>query len=230
MSFVAKLLFEDREINLLDFTYSFRQNIDYNGKPNSKIRLMGLAVVIEATKDSDILEWMLNPDLAKQIKIRIEPRSMNGKGRTIEFIDAHCVDYFENFDAKNTSPMTINLQIASAGFKEGAAEYQEYWRTTYPSTAVVTESSNEEDNQPRIVEYYITDANNKRIEETGPGETIFLVIDTRNLIGEKLTINLDDQTVDFVYGNETLVNDTLKDYEIGKNLEKIELKVIEQQN
>ena len=113
--------------------------------------------------------------------------------------------------------------------KEGTAEFSEYWRETLPSSTPITES-NEEDNQPRIVEYYITDASNKRIEETIIGETIVLNVDTRNMIGEKMTIDLDDQTVDFKYDGEVLKNDTLTDYEISNDLEKIELEVIEQQD
>ncbi|WP_299600280.1 type VI secretion system tube protein TssD [uncultured Aquimarina sp.] len=229
MSFTAKLLFDDQEINILDFSYTFKQESDYNGNPSSKPQFAGLSVIIESTKDAELLEWMVDPFMSKQLKIRVEPRALNGKGRTLEFIDACCVDYAEQFTSDSENPMTINLNITSAGMKEGTAEFSEYWRVTYPNTAAV--SNNEEsDNQPRIVEYYITDTNNKRIEETVVGETILLNIDSRNLIGEKLTINLDDQTVDFKYNGEILFNDTLTDYEISSNLEKIELEVIKQQN
>ncbi|WP_299242229.1 type VI secretion system tube protein TssD [uncultured Aquimarina sp.] len=229
MSFTSKLLFDDKEINILDFSYTFRQESDYNGKPSSKPQFAGLSVVIESTKDSDLLEWMINPLLAKQLQIRIEPRALNGKGRTLNFIDAHCVDYAELFNNESAHPMTLSLSITSAGVQEGATEFSEYWRVTYPNSAPITESS-APDNEPRVVEYYITDTNNRRIEETIAGETILLNIDSRNLIGEKLTINLDDQTVDFKYNGEILANDTLSDYEITSNLEKIELEVIKQQN
>lgn len=229
MSFTAKLLFDDQEINILDFSYTILQDKDYNGMPSAKPQLLGLSMVIESIKDSELLEWMLTPFMTKQLKIQIAQRALNGKGRTLEFIDACCVDYIEQFTSTSENPMTINLKITSAGMKEGATEFSEYWRVTYPNTATV--SNNEEsDNQPRIVEYYITDTNNRRIEETVIGETILLNIDSRNLIGEKLTINLDDQTVDFKYNGEILANDTLTNYEISSNLEKIELEVIKQQN
>lgn len=229
MSFTAKLLFDDQEINILDFSYTILQDKDYNGMPSAKPQLLGLSIVIESTKDSELLEWMITPFMTKQLKIQIAPRALNGKGRTLEFIDACCVDYIEQFTSTSENPMTINLKITSAGMKEGTTEFSEYWRVTYPNTTTI--SNNEEsDNQPRIVEYYITDTNNRRIEETVVGETILLNIDSRNLIGEKLTINLDDQTVDFKYNGEILVNDTLTDYEISSNHEKIELEVIKQQN
>ncbi|AXT56221.1 hypothetical protein D1815_10815 [Aquimarina sp. AD1] len=229
MSFTAKLLFDDKEINILDFSYTFSQESDYNGNPSSKPQFLGLSLIIEATKDADLLEWMTDPFMSKQLKIRLEPRALNGKGRTLNFIDACCVNYVEQFTSDSENPMTINLNITSAGMKEGTAEFSEYWRVTYPNTAPVADSETS-DNEPRIVEYYITDTNNKRIEETIVGENILLNIDSRNLIGEKLTINLDNQTVDFKYNGDILVNDTLTDYEIGSNLEKIELEVIKQQN
>ena len=108
MSFTAKLIFEDREINILNFSYTFRQNVDYNGKPSAKPRLAGLSMIIESTKDNDLLSWMYDPLLRKQLKIHIEPRSLNGKGRTIEFIDACCVEYLEKFNDNDTKPMTIS--------------------------------------------------------------------------------------------------------------------------
>lgn len=172
---------------------------------------------------------MVDPLMSKQLKIRIAPRALNGKGRTLEFIDACCVDYTEQFTSTSENPMTINLKITSAGMKEGTAEFSEYWRVTYPNTAPVAKSE-ASDNEPRVVEYYITDTNNRRIEETVIGETILLNIVSRNLIGEKLTINLEDQTVDFKYIGEILANDTLSNYEISSNHEKIELEVIKQQN
>ena len=40
MSFTVKLIFDDQEINILNFSYTFRQESDYNGNPSSKPRLI----------------------------------------------------------------------------------------------------------------------------------------------------------------------------------------------
>ncbi len=46
------------------------------------------------------------------------------------------------------------------------------------------------------------------------------------MIGELMTISLNDPTADFMYMGQVLENDTLKDLSITKNMEKIELEVV----
>jgi len=86
-----------------------------------------------------------------------------------------------------------------------------------------------EDNQGILIDFYITDYDDElRIYETTPGEKVWLNIRTRNLIGELATITLDEQEVAFKYQNKLLLNNTLTDYSITKNHEKIELDVVKQ--
>lgn len=61
------------------------------------------------------------------------------------------------------------------------------------------------------------------------GDTIILVLSSRNLVGKKINIDLNDKDADFEYKGTKLVNDKLNDYLVNNNTEKIELTVIEQQ-
>ncbi len=49
------------------------------------------------------------------------------------------------------------------------------------------------------------------------------------MIGEKVSIKLSSQTIDFKYKGKILVNDTLNNSKIGSNHEKIELEAIMQE-
>lgn len=227
MSIQAFLYVDDKKLNVLESSYSFKQESDYNGKPSSKPRFVGLHLVIESTKDDELIEWMINPNMSKQLKLQYIPRILGTKTRAVDFIDAHCIEYPEHFNSDGTNPMTTSLNITSAGVKEGTTEFSEYWRTTFPNITPITEKE-EETLEPKVIDYYITNLNNKRIQNVKPDDKILLNVHTKNMIDKLFTINLDNPNVDFKYNGEILTNDTLKDYLIEKNLEKIELEVIKQ--
>ena len=83
--------------------------------------------------------------------------------------------------------------------------------------------------EPTVKDYFITDKDGNRIEETRIGETITLNINTQDMIGESMTISLNDPTADFMYNGMLLENDTLKDLTVTKNMQKIKLNVVEPQ-
>lgn len=80
-------------------------------------------------------------------------------------------------------------------------------------------------NEPKIIDCYYTDLEGKRIEETWVGDDIFLVVETENMIGETIDIDLADQYKDFEYNGEILENDTLKNIQITADIQKFKLKV-----
>ncbi len=71
------------------------------------------------------------------------------------------------------------------------------------------ENSEEEDLIPKVLDYYLTDLNRNKIDKTKIGEKVFLNIKTKKLIGELLSISLNDKKADFKYKNERRPNDTI---------------------
>jgi len=232
MSIQVKLYIEDRIVNILQFSFSLSQKTDYTGHPSSK-PIGGLfKIVFETTKDKLFFLWMINNTM-KNVKIVLSPSSMDGKSRTIELLDVYCLKHVDNFDGVNNQPMSTYIEISPAiMIDSGVKIFEKYWKETdLTNTAVATVINEEEPEESKIIDYYITDSVNNRIADNNKskvGDIIFLNIHTQNLIGELLTINLDDKTIDFKYNGEVLINDTLVDYKIKSNKEKIELEVIEQ--
>ena len=87
----------------------------------------------------------------------------------------------------------------------------------------------EEEKEPQIIEYYLTDLDGNKIQEIEAGKCVILNIHSKNMISKLFTIDLSNKTVDFKYNGKILNNDTIKDYKINKNIEKLELEVIEQE-
>ena len=85
-------------------------------------------------------------------------------------------------------------------------------------------------NSPELIHYYITDLEGNKLDKYKILDKIILNLETENAIGEILTVRIPDKTYDFKHNGIVLQNDTLKDYQISNDLEKIELEVIKQQD
>lgn len=227
MSIQAILHFDGKQLNIHQVQYGFKQNADDTGRPSYNPRFIGLDLVVEATKDNDFWEWVIHNYLAKQIKIQFIPRLMGSKSRIVEFIDAHCIHYTLNYNSTNTELVTITLKITAAGVKDHSTGtmFEEHWLTTRPANVAVTQK---EENK-KVIEYYLTDEEGNAIEEYEAGQIIILNIETANRIGDKMNVRLNDKEHDFKYEGSLLKNDTIKDFVVSSDVEKIELEVIDQQ-
>jgi len=230
MSVNVKLLIEGKTINVLHSKYGFKQGSDENGYPCEKTRFLGLELLIEASKDADFFDWSTQSNLMKQLELHYVPRIMGGKTRKLFFIDCHCLEHETHFDAHSDKPMTERLFISAAGVKTSYSteEYSAYWRKTFDDNTEETTSSYEE-SEPEIIQYYITDIKGNEIEEYDIDDKIILNLETKNCIGENLTISIPDKIYDFKHNGVILRNDTLKDYKISNDMEQIKLEVIAEQ-
>ena len=77
-----------------------------------------------------------------------------------------------------------------------------------------------------VVNHYLTDKNSIVIDCCNIGEEVFLVVETKNLEGEKMNIKLKSSNVDFEYNGKRLEKHTLENYTIRGATEKIPLKVL----
>lgn len=83
--------------------------------------------------------------------------------------------------------------------------------------------------EPEVIAKYYTDLEGNRIEETIIGEEVYLVLETKNMIGKTVDIDLSDNTKDFEYEGQVLEDDILANLTINGNIQQEKLKVIPQQ-
>jgi hypothetical protein len=83
--------------------------------------------------------------------------------------------------------------------------------------------------EPEVIAKYYTDLEGNRIEETIIGEEVYLVLETKNMIGKTVDIDLSDNTKDFEYEGQILEDDILANLTINGNIQQEKLKVIPQQ-
>ena len=227
MSLVAKMHIEDKEINILDYKFRFIRSTDEHGKPMGKPRGTIFEILFETTSDQSFMEWSIATDMTKHVKIVVSPVTQTSKSRVIELYDVHCVHFKNNFNAQNGEPMTTLIHLTPAiMIDDGRKVLDHYWKKTDLSANVpVTVLKNEEE-EGRVIDYYLIGEEGTRIDEVGEEKEITLVLETEQMEGKKLTIDLSSKTHDFEYEGKRLENDKLNNYQIKGEQDKIKLKVI----
>lgn len=127
MSFIAKLNIEGEEMNVLHCGFRFSQGTDATGKPVAIPRGGTIQLTIESSAGTDLFDWMVSPTQTKSGSITFFRRDNMSKLKTLEFSNAHCVDYYETFDHVGDNPMQVQLLISAHEVKLNDSEFKNNW-------------------------------------------------------------------------------------------------------
>ena len=127
MSFIAKMKLDGEEMNVLHCGFRFTQATDTTGRPSAIPQGGAINLVVESNSSNDILDWMISPTQTKSGTITFFRRDTMSKLKTLEFTDAHCVDYYETFDHLGENPMQIQLTISAHVIKSNDSEFKNNW-------------------------------------------------------------------------------------------------------
>lgn len=127
MSFIAKLKLDGEEMNVLHCGFRFSQNIDATGKPVSVPHGGNINLTLESNGSTDLFDWMISPTQTKSGTITFFRRDTQSKLKTLEFVDAHCVDYYETFDHEGEFPMQVQLVVSAREVRLNEAAYTNNW-------------------------------------------------------------------------------------------------------
>ncbi len=88
--------------------------------------------------------------------------------------------------------------------------------------------NDDEKKEPKqeITGFYFTDINGNPLEKIAKEEEVMLVIESENMSGEEVVINLPADNVGFKYKGEEVTEDKVLKLSIGSNTEKIKLETI----
>ncbi len=231
MSVKAKLIIDEKEINVLWFTFGFNQGVDVTGRPSQKSVFVGLKLIIETRKDLNLADWSFAPNETKQLELHIYPVIMGGKTRKLYFYDCHLVNWINDFSSTDNQPMSETLNITAAGVKDSnsCTEYSAYWRTTFPQPEVEP-TVIEQREEPKLLNYHIEDLNNNIItkDKIKENQEIYLVINSINTEGEITDIDLENKAIDFEYNQKWMKDDIIRDVVLNETFTKIKLKAVKQ--
>ena len=128
MSFIARLHLQGEEdINLLRCSFRLNQHIDVTGKASSKPMGGTISLTLADCKHPGLFDWMISPTQTKSGTITFYRRDNMSKLKTLQFNDAHCVDYYETYDHSNTQPMQVQITLSAKEVKLNESEFKNNW-------------------------------------------------------------------------------------------------------
>ncbi|WP_062060690.1 type VI secretion system tube protein TssD [Aquimarina longa] len=229
MSIKVTLYVDDKKFRVLDFFFGFFQNSDYTGRPSNKSNVYPFKFTIEASKDATFYEWAIHPAMQKQqAKIVFSPVNGISKSTTIELLDVHCLYCNYHFTATGSQPFVVNFDLSPATIiRNGKVMLKRYWAVTDPAMLNMQPTEHQsEDNEPRIIEHYITDREDIELGEYARGQEIYCVLISENMDNATVDVDLSKFEVPLLYRGERLQDNIIKKYTISADEEKIPLQVI----
>ena len=117
--------FDDREVYKVD--YKFTQKTDIEGQLDGIPRGGRINVIVKALNDGNtqLLQWMLNPTDARDVKIVFNSTKDGSVMKTIEAKGCYCVRYKE--DWADGQLHSEEISIVCQEMKLGSVEYKNLW-------------------------------------------------------------------------------------------------------
>lgn len=234
----SKLFVVNQEIDLLWMDMTYEREDAPNGKVTTGVQGGLITVCFSTTSDTEmLLRWMTKDseddtyeelDKMEKGKVCFYRNGFDSPPtKTYDFNDAFLVEYEEVFDSDSSDQLQTVMTI-SPGIQDYGVEILKPWNVSYVAPTEDVPHEAEEVLTKKLLDYYLTDSSGKRIDEYETGDKIFLCIETKNRINDKITIHLEDKSHDFKHKGKVLENDKLENHIIKRDLEKIELTVIGQ--
>jgi hypothetical protein len=127
MSFLAKLTIDDNTMNVLECSFSFEQGSDYTGRPSQRPRGGQINVLIESTRKTDFLEWMISSNMTKEGEIIFYKRDNLSSLKTVKFSGAYCLNYIEDFNSEDGQPLKTRVVISSKEISVNDTTFVNLW-------------------------------------------------------------------------------------------------------
>lgn len=129
MAFEARLDLDSlSDIRVINFSYSLSRDIDHTGRPSGGIRGGTIQLSIESTKDTTLFEWITDPTVRKNGKIKVMDEASPGASmKDLEFEDAYIMDYNETFNWHGGENMIESFTLSAKKIVMGGGEHVNEW-------------------------------------------------------------------------------------------------------
>jgi hypothetical protein len=127
MSFLAKLEVDGETLNVLHCGFRFTQKTDSTGKPTAIPQGGAINLTVESTGNTHLFDWMVSPIQTKNGTITFFRRDSSSRLKTLDFKDAHCVEYNETYQHSGDFPMQIEIKISAMELKLNDTEFKNNW-------------------------------------------------------------------------------------------------------
>ncbi len=114
MSFISTLTVDDTDYNILKCHFGMNQSVAKNGMAVQNPTGGGIIDIhLESTSSTELFNWMANANLKKNGSITFYRRDAMSRQKRLDFTDALCIKYDEDFDYDGTNPMVTRVTISA---------------------------------------------------------------------------------------------------------------------
>ncbi len=234
---IAKLFVCRQEREALWVEMGYYRETRINGKPSTYV-MGGLITMAFASQIGDdiLLHWLLRPDAEEYIdmmengEVRFYGDGIDSPPtRVYKFSDAFLIYYQETFTPNREEPLTTIITISPA-IQDYGCFFLKRWNETHVEESEALPYRPKENLEQKITAFYYTDENGNRDTKLTYGEKAYLVLESRNMVGEIVDLKLDSKVIDFTYSDKRIKNDIIEDYKIKSDNDKISVYVISEDN
>ena len=118
------------EYKVIKCSYTLTQPTDEKTKrPTSSVQGGMIDIYLKTTEDLTLFEWMCDSSAKKDGSIEFYKMHENSVLKKLEFSEAYCVMYNENFEfTGGEGPTQQHIQLASKTIKIGDSEHTNEWK------------------------------------------------------------------------------------------------------
>ena len=113
MSFLAKLNIDDAEYMVMNFHLGMEQRLGTNGAAIQKPVGGILSFELESSSTTDFFDWMVSPNKKKDGSITFFRRDAMSRMRKVDFFEAICFKFDEQYTSAGESAMTVKVSISA---------------------------------------------------------------------------------------------------------------------
>ncbi len=147
--------------------------------------------------------------------------------KTWRFQDAAIVFYKVVFDS-NGGGMIVEMLVSPAIQNYGAKIHRWWHETPIPEEQEYVPPIVSAEEQ--IIDFYYTDTESDKEAILTYNENTYLVLETKNMIGKIIDLNLKKENIEMLYQGKRLVDGMLKNYTVQTSLDKIPLQIISEES
>jgi hypothetical protein len=81
---------------------------------------------------------------------------------------------------------------------------------------------------PQILECFLEDEQGNTISKSKKNQSIFVVVNTKDMVGKSIDIDLSDDDIDYEYNGAVVDNDLIEGINVTADTMRIQLKTIKQ--
>lgn len=127
MSLTVKLIVRNKEYNLIQFSYSLKQETDNFGRPSFNIQCGFIHFVVNSGENTHLVESISETDNPIEGKIIYYDVISDQKVKEIEFFNGHIIFYEECFHADAAAICTEKITISAQNIRIGKDKFNNNW-------------------------------------------------------------------------------------------------------